>query len=224
MGQLTKYKPNQLLAIELYSSNPSITQKEIAAKCGVDKKTIRNWLSNPDFIDQIYKRYMEVSGLELPGVIRAMLEEAKMGNVQAGRLVLEHYGKLENRIKIQVESPFEKFLRAEDADFVELNDDDKGALHEIVVQDNLSDVELPPRDPKNDNPSAVANLDAKRLKDATKYAIDKEKKRLYQKEAYQLRKRANKVGLKLLGNGRHSKGARENWLKELEKLEKEQNA
>ena len=31
-------------------------------------------------------------------------------------------------------------------------------------------------------------------------------------------------GLKLLGNGRHSKGTRQNWLKELEKLEKEQNA
>tara|TARA_Y100000401_G_scaffold117168_1_gene124936 strand:+ start:103 stop:777 length:675 start_codon:yes stop_codon:yes gene_type:complete len=224
MNKLTKYKPNQLLAVELYSTNPSISQKEIASKCQVDIKTVRNWLSNPEFIDQIYKRYMEISGLELPAVIKAMLEEAKMGNVQAGRLVLEHYGKLENKIKVQVESPFEKFLRAEDADFVEIDDEDKGFLDEIAVQDDLDDVELPTRDPKNDNPVKRAKLEEKRVKEVTKYAIEKEKERIYQQEAYQLRKRAKKVGLELLPSGRTSKGARKKWLEELERLEKEQNA
>ena len=224
MNKLTKYKPNQLLAVELYSTNPSISQKEIASKCQVDIKTVRNWLSNPEFIDQIYKRYMEISGLELPAVIKAMLEEAKMGNVQAGRLVLEHYGKLENKIKVQVESPFEKFLRAEDADFVEIDDEDKGFLDEIAVQDDLDDVELPTRDPKNDNPVKRAKLEEKRVKEVTKYAIEKEKERIYQQEAYQLRKRAKKVGLELLPSGRTSKGARKKWLEELERLEKERNA
>jgi len=223
MGQLTKYKPNQLLAIELYSSNPSLTQKEIAVKCGVDVKTVRNWLTNPEFIDQIYKRYMEISGLQLPAVIKAMLEEAKSGNVQAGRLVLEHYGKLENRIKIQVESPFEKFLRAEDAEFVTLDDKDKDILDEISVQDDLSSVELPTRDPKNDYPSKRVEEDKLNLKNATKFEIEQEKKREYQKKAYQLRKRAKKVGLELLPNGRTSKGARKKWLEELEQLEREQN-
>lgn len=226
MDQLTKYKPNQLLAIELYSSNPSITQKEIATKCGVDKKTIRNWLSNPEFIDQIYKRYMEISGLELPAVIKAMLEEAKMGNVQAGRLVLEHFGKLENRVRIQVESPFEKFLRsdASDAEFIIVDDKGKSAFEDISIENGLADIELPPRDPRNDNPNSKAVSDGIKIRAATKFAIQQEKEKIYQKDAYQLRKRAKKVGLKLLGNGRHSKGTRQNWLKELEKLEKEQNA
>ena len=95
---IKKYEPNKLIAIELISTNPSIHQKTLAKKIGVDERTIRNWLGDPDFIDEIYKRYMEVSGIELPGVIKAMIEEAKMGNVQAGRLILEHFGKLENRI------------------------------------------------------------------------------------------------------------------------------
>ena len=226
MGQLTKYKPNQLLAIELYSSNPALTQKEIAAKCGVDVKTIRNWLTNPEFIDQIYKRYMEVSGLELPAVVKAMLEEAKMGNVQAGRLILEHYGKLENRVKVQVESPFEKFLRSDsqDAEFIDVTDQDKSVFDDFADENELSSIELPNRDPKNDYPDRRIEEDKLNLKNATKYEMEQEKKRQYQKNAYEMRKRAKKVGLELLGNGRHTKGERKKWLEELERLEKEQNA
>tara|TARA_R100000700_G_C3162991_1_gene138638 strand:+ start:836 stop:1516 length:681 start_codon:yes stop_codon:yes gene_type:complete len=226
MGQLTKYKPNQLLAIELYSSNPGITQKELANKCGVDVKTIRNWLSNPEFIDQIYKRYMEISGLELPAIIKAMLEEAKMGNVQAGRLILEHYGKLENRVKIQVESPFEKFLRSdsEEAEFIDVSEQDKSIIDNFAVENSLSSIDLPERDPQNDNPARKAAQDVVNLKNATKFEMEKEKKKQYQKNAYEMRKRAKKVGLELLGNGRHTKGERKKWLEELERLEKEQNA
>ena len=78
MANLTKYKPNQLLAIELYSSDPSISQKAIASKCNVDVKTVRNWLSNPDFVDSIYKRYMEIAGVHIPSVVQAMIEEANL--------------------------------------------------------------------------------------------------------------------------------------------------
>ena len=195
MANLTKYKPNQLLAIELYSSDPGISQKAIATKCGVDVKTVRNWLSNPDFIDSIYKRYMEISGLELPGVI--------------------------NKIKIQVESPFEKFFwsDAEDASYVDLSSSEVNYFDELSSEVGVSNVELPKRDDSNDKPIAKASLDGKKLKAATKFAIQKEKKRQYQQQAYQLRKRAKAVGLELLPNGRHSKGVREKWMKELEKRE-----
>ena len=221
MANLTKYKPNQLLAIELYSSDPSISQKAIASKCNVDVKTIRNWLSNPDFVDSIYKRYMEISGLELPAVIRAMLEEAKMGNVQAGRLVLEHFGKLENKIKIQVESPFEKFLRAdaEDADFIDLSTNDIDYLDKLSNEVGVSNVDLPERNKANDDPHSKYVSDGKKLKAATKFVLKQEKSKQYQRDAYQLRKRAKAVDLELLPNGRHSKGVREKWMKELEKRE-----
>lgn len=221
MANLTKYKPNQLLAIELYTNDPGMSQKAIASKCGVDVKTVRNWLSNPDFIDSIYKRYMEISGLELPAVIRAMLEEAKCGNVQAGRLILEHFGKLENKIKIQVESPFEKFLRADadDADFVDLSTNDIDYFDKLSNEVGVSNVDLPERDKANDNPMSKSVKDGKKLKAATKFALEQEKKKQYQKDAYQLRKRAKAVDLELLPNGRHSKGVRDKWMEELEKRE-----
>ena len=103
MSRVDKYKPEKMIALELLATNPSMNQSQIAKHLNIEPRTVRYWLSDPLFIDEVYKRYMEVAGLELPSVIASMFEEAKMGNVQAGRLLLEHFGKLENRIKIQVE-------------------------------------------------------------------------------------------------------------------------
>ena len=59
-------------------------------------------------------------GGELPAVLNAMVREAKSGNVQAGRLVLEHSGKLVKNINVTIDSPFEKFLKGmENAEVVE---------------------------------------------------------------------------------------------------------
>ena len=108
MSDIVKFKPKQLLAIEQYCANPLITQKELAEICDVNVSTLKNWLNSPSFIDAIYNRYMEMSGIELPRVIQAMLREAQEGNVQAGRLILEHYGKLERKLKIEIDSPWER--------------------------------------------------------------------------------------------------------------------
>ena len=218
---IKKYEPNKLIAIELISKNPSMHQKTLAKKIGVDERTIRNWLSDPDFIDEIYKRYMEVSGIELPAVIKAMIEEAKLGNVQAGRLILEHFGKLENRIKIQVESPFEKFMRmdGEDAEFVDISDKEQDDMDLVSKVMDIEDVELPERDIANSSPRLREKNEKKTLKESTIKQIKKEKVKKQLNNAYKLRKRAESVGLNLLGSGRQSKGAREKWLQELERLE-----
>ena len=218
---IKKYEPNKLIAIELISKNPSMHQKTLAKKIGVDERTIRNWLSDPDFIDEIYKRYMEVSGIELPAVIKAMIEEAKLGNVQAGRLILEHFGKLENRIKIQVESPFEKFMRmdGEDAEFVDMSGEEIDEIDLVSKIMDIEDVELPERDIANSSPRLREKNEKKTLKESTIKQIKKEKVKKQLNNAYRLRKRANAVGLELLGSGRQSKGAREKWMEELERLE-----
>ena len=52
---LKKYEPNKLIAIELISTNPSTHQKTLAEKIGVDERTVRNWITDPDFIEEIYK-------------------------------------------------------------------------------------------------------------------------------------------------------------------------
>ena len=218
---LKKYEPNKLIAIELLSSNPSIHQTTLADKLGVDVRTVRKWLTDPDFIDEIYKRYMEVSGIELPAVIKAMIEEAKMGNVQAGRLILEHFGKLESRIKVQVESPFEKFMRmdGEDAEFVDISDKEQQDMDLVSKVMDMEDIELPERDIANSSPRLREKNEKKTLKESTIKQIKKEKVKKQLNNAYRLRKRANAVGLELLGSGRQSKGAREKWMEELERLE-----
>ncbi|QDP49200.1 MAG: hypothetical protein Unbinned2990contig1002_47 [Prokaryotic dsDNA virus sp.] len=220
---IKKYEPNKLLAIELLASNPSMTQELIASKIGISKSTIKVWLTDPDFIDEIYKRYMEVSGIELPAVIKAMIEEAKMGNVQAGRLILEHFGKLETKIKVQVESPFEKFMRmdGDEAEFVDISDQEKSKMDLVNKVMDMEDIELPERDIANSSPRLREKNEKKTLKESTIKHIKKEKVKKQLNNAYRLRKRAKEVGLELLGSGRQSKGARKEWLEKLERLEVE---
>ena len=221
MPNVSKYRPNKLLAIELLSSNPGITQSQVAKQCDVSEKTVVNWMRDPNFVDVIYTRYMEVAGIELPLVIQAIIEEAKMGNVQAGRLILEHFGKLENRVTIQMESNFEKFMKVEDAEVVDMEDDDILALDQISDQIGTKEP-LPTRDSSNDSPTRREKDEKKNLEKALSSGKAKEKEKEYQKEAYKTRKRAKAVGLELLPSGRHSKGTRDNWKKELERLEIEQ--
>ena len=220
MSKLVKYTPQQLSAIELFCSNPNITQAQIAGTVGVDRRTVNAWFANPNFVEAVYERYMEISGIHLPEVIQSMIEEAKAGNVQAGRLVLEHFGKLENKLKIEVESNFERFMRLDDVEEADF----EISTEEVEAFDKVSSVigssnPLPERNPINDNPKKREEKEDKRIVKATKTAIRKSKEKDQQKRAYETRKRAKAVGLELLGNGRHSKGVREKWMKELERLE-----
>ena len=107
---LAKRKPEKILAIELFALNPTMTIKEVAVKIGVSDICVSKWRQDPNFIDKIYERYMTEFGSQLPAVINSMVREAKHGNVQAARLVLEHSGKLVKNVNITVDSPFEKFL------------------------------------------------------------------------------------------------------------------
>ena len=140
MSNLLK-RPNVMRAVELYALQPDITASEVAIAIGVSKDLIYIWRKNPNFVDAIYNRYMVEFGGELPAVLQAMIREAKAGNVQAGRLVLEHSGKLVKNVNITIDSPFEKFLKA---DKVEVEYED-AEIEEIV--DSMPDLEadLPER-------------------------------------------------------------------------------
>ena len=113
MGNLTDIKKKNVStkAVEVLAKNLHMTYEQVANEAGVSKNTILKWMSNPDFIDKVYTRYMEIAGTELPAVVQAMIEEAKLGNVHAAKLILEHFGKLENKLQIKVESNFEKFIK-----------------------------------------------------------------------------------------------------------------
>ena len=209
-------------AIEVMATNIGVEQKIVADKIGVSAPTMRAWLADPQFIEDLYTRYMEIAGFELPMVVQATIEEAKRGNVQAARLVLEHFGKLENRLKIQVESNFEKFMKSDpqDAEFFEVTDGQEEVLE--VLSD--SNIKLPGRDKINNDPAQRRKDEKNRLKQRAsiynRTKTDKAKKE--QNERYAIRKRAKAVDLDLLPPGRHTKTVRDKWMDKLTQLEQKE--
>ena len=198
-----KSKPEKVLAVEIFALQPSVTVEEVANKIGVSKNAVKKWRSDPNFLDACYDRYMIEFGSQLPSVLNAMVREAQAGNVQAGRLVLEHSGKLVKNINITVDSPFEKFLKSvpeaevvADAEIVE-------AAEDIVFES------LPERT-KGDQ-----NVRIRKENLLNKKAIAKEDKRLkyneQQKEWYKWRKRAKAVGVEPLKGRRPTPAQRKDW-------------
>ena len=208
--QSKKFSPKQRVAIEYIALNPSSTRKEVASHVGVTDVTVYDWQKDPYFVEAVYETYMTAFGFKLPAVLEAMIREALSGNVQAGRLVLEHSGKLVKNVHVQVDSPFEKFLKAEvggeyeDAEIIE-------AEYELD--------KLPERNSVNDTPHKRVRTEKKKLKRVLSKERKKAKELKARRERYALRERARKVGLEPLPPGRLSKGKREVWLNKLKNLE-----
>ena len=95
-------RAEKALAIEIFATQPDKSISQVAVEVGVSPKAMYNWRCDPKFMDAIYEKYMVTFGGELPAVLSAMVREAKAGNVQAGRLVLEHSGKLVKNVNIKI--------------------------------------------------------------------------------------------------------------------------
>jgi len=203
---IAKKRPHKVLAIELFALNPSITIKEVAAKIGVAEISVAKWRQDPMFIDKIYERYMTEFGSQLPAVINSMVREAKHGNVQAARLVLEHSGRLVKNVNITIDSPFEKFLKAEDVQDAEIVE----VFDEVEMPENL--------------PERKPSKTVKQEKIVLKKIIDKEKRKKnrneMRKEWYKWKKRAKAVGIEPLSAKRPTKGQRKEWEKAIIQAEK----
>ena len=209
MTKLQKYDQIKKVAVEHFATNPGLTVKELAIELGVTERTIVKWRTDPNFMDAIYDRYMVLFGGELPAVLNAMIREAKSGNVQAGRLVLEHSGKLVKNINVTVDSPFEKYLKAvdiddaEDAEIIE-------AMEDIPVIETLPERDTEPPVKRN-----------KREKKQIDDAIKKEQYSQKRKEWYKWQKRAKAAGVAPLSARRPTKGQRTAWVDEIIKRESE---
>ena len=200
-----KKKPSKILAIDLFAFNPQITVQQVADKLGVTKKSVLQWREDPNFIDAIYDRYMVEFGSQLPSVLNAMVREAQAGNVQAGRLVLEHSGKLVKNINVTIDSPFEKFLKGmenaevvEDEDIIDVAesvDDDFSDLPERVVENQIERT-------KKEN---IRNRKA--IRDEERKASYNQKQKLWR----EWRLRAEKVGIKPLKGRRPTPAQRNEW-------------
>ena len=197
MSKVALRKANQQAAIDLLIHNPGINKTDLADELKVTTQTIHNWFSDDRFVDMFYRKYMILFNSKLPMVLNSMIREAIEGNVQAGRLVLEHSGKLIKNINVTVDSPFEKFLKAKEID---------ADVIEIITED------LPERNPENDTPKKRNKKEAKKIS----YAKNKKQNKA---KRYALLQRAKKVGLEPLPAKRPTHIERRKWLEKLSELE-----
>ena len=95
-------------AIEIYASNPMVQHQDVAKMLDVSEKTLRKIRRNGDFQNKVYEYYMKTFDTDVVAVLKAMISEAVAGNTTAGRIVLEHSGRLQNNVNINViKSPFQ---------------------------------------------------------------------------------------------------------------------
>lgn len=209
--------PAQHMAIELYAMQPSITAEEVAKRCNVTVKTVQNWRNNINFVEAVYDRYMVEFGSQLPDVLRAMVREAQAGNVQAGRLVLEHSGKLVKNVNVTIDSPFEKFLKKID------DIEDAEIIEDVEVTELVQDLpnynDLPPRNEENQEDRV--KKEKKSINKSIKDEIKRKEYNKKQKEWYNWRKRAEKAGIEPLKSKRPTKGQRKEWQNKIIAAEKE---
>ena len=214
--QLTMQQQN---AIDLIVANPGIKNAELAKVVNVSTDAIYNWLHNAEFTNRCYDRFMQLRSVKLMSVLDSMFREAEEGSVAAARLIFEHYGRLEKRINIKIESPFERFLNAKeitgivDGDFTAEDAKELASTH-------VRDSELPPRNPEI-NTNAYKGNDTKRIKRRFKTARAKQKNNVNQNVRHHLRKRAKDVKLPPMPPGKPKAEVRNAWMRELKKREED---
>jgi len=211
-----KLNPKKLIAIECFVNNPQMRYVDVAEAVGVHQDTIKQWRKDPLFVEAIYDRYMVSFGAELPSVLNAMVREACAGNVQAGRLVLEHSGKLVKNVNVTIDSPFDKFLKSSDSD---------GKIEEKekidAIEADFEVMDMPKRDESNDLPEEREENEKEKLQKEISDEYKRAKYLKQKKDSYELKKRAKAVGLDMLPPRRHKKSEKIAWIEELEKRERQ---
>ena len=211
-------RAEKALAVESFATQPDKSISQVAIEVGGDPKTMYNWRCDHKFMDAIYEKYMVTFGGELPAVLSAMVREAKAGNVQAGRLVLEHSGKLVKNVNITIDSPFEKWLKkVDDAEIVD------GEIIEDEVIDLVGEIQveidnLPPR--QVENPVVREKRERKSLAQQKKKAAYN----MQQREWYKWKVRAKAAGVEMLQGGRPTPGQRLAWEQAIIRKENEKES
>ena len=214
MNDLMK-RPDVLTAINLLVDNPNMSASALADAVAVSVKTIYNWRANPNFVDALEKKYRVKMGLHLPAVWDAMIREAKAGNVQAARLVLESSGKLVKNVNVTIDSPFEKFLKTSRQD-IEYEDAEIEEAVQIMPEPTS---DLPER--KIENQIQRTKNENKRIKKVVLSEKQKANRNKKRREWYQWIKRAKAVGVDPLPSKRPTPAQKEAWINEVKKKENE---
>ena len=101
-------------AVDIYATTPNVQHKDVADELGINYKTLLKLRKDADFWKKVWDTYLVTYEADVLDVCRSMVREALAGNTSAGRLVLEHSGKLQKNINITISSPFERWLANEE--------------------------------------------------------------------------------------------------------------
>ena len=198
-----KWSPSKVRAIEYMTAYPNAKMEEVADESGVTSSTVYLWLRDPEFVEVFYQKYMISFGARLPKVLNAMIREAESGNVQAGRLILEHSGKLIKRVEVNnYQSPFEKFLDKEgEPEFEEVEEAEFTVLPQRPIVET------------KEKPATKAEELSKIRK--KKHTLE------LRREADKWRRRAENANVEKLPQGRKTKLQMHLWHQKIIKKEKE---
>ena len=203
---LKEYKHKRGSVAYLLATSPDLTTKQLAEKCGVSVSFISTLKKDTDFWELVEKDFKNHIANDFLDMDRAMIREAKEGNVQAYRAVNEKYGKFVKKFQLEVKSPYELFTNQEK--------EITSAEYEEIEEKKP----LPDRNPINDTPKERENNEKTQLQSEIKKAKIKAENR----NRAAIRRRARKVGLKLMPPGKQSPSKRKQWMKKLEKMEQSQ--
>ena len=193
--KLTPHLVNK--AVDIYATTPNVQHNFVADELGISYKTLLKLRKDADFWKKVWDTYLVTYEADVLDVCRAMVREALAGNTSAGRLVLEHSGKLQKNIHITISSPFEQYLESQERKQLEPSKE--------IIEAELLPVEI-----------------QQEFNHIDKELIKKKKWLERRKELHSWYKRAEAVGIAPLPAKRPTKGQRIDWEMSVIRAEEEQ--
>ena len=185
-------------AVDIYATTPNVQHNFVADELGISYKTLLKLRKDADFWKKVWDTYLVTYEADVLDVCRAMVREALAGNTSAGRLVLEHSGKLHKNIHITISSPFEKYLESQERKQLEPSKE--------VIEAEVVPVEIQ---------QEFNHID--RELEKKKAVLEK------RRELYSWSRRAEAVGIAALPPRRPTKGQRLDWEMSIIRAEDEQS-
>ena len=185
-------------AVDIYATTPNVQHNFVADELGISYKTLLKLRKDADFWKKVWDTYLVTYEADVLDVCRAMVREALAGNTSAGRLVLEHSGKLHKNIHITISSPFEQYLESQQGKQLEPSKE--------IIEAELVPVEIQ---------QEFQHIDSELLK--KKAVLEK------RRELYSWSRRAEAVGIAPMPPKRPTKGQRLEWEMSIIRAEDEQS-
>ena len=192
-------------AVDIYATTPNVQHNFVANELGISYKTLLKLRKDADFWKKVWDTYLVTYEADVLDVCRAMVREALAGNTSAGRLVLEHSGKLQKNINITISSPFEQYLESQQGKQLEPSKE--------ILRDKCPEVqnaEVVPEEIQQEFNHIDSELEKK------KAVLEK------RRELYSWSRRAEAVGIAPLPPRRPTKGQRLDWEMSIIRAEDEQ--